>query len=54
VSLLAGLGRRVATLMVDGRRKAIDADVGRRVSGLYRDHAAVRRSAWMEGIRFED
>lgn len=53
-SLLAGLGRRTATIIVDGRWKAIDADVGRRVSGLFRDHAAVRRSAWMDGIRFED
>jgi cytosine/adenosine deaminase-related metal-dependent hydrolase len=52
-ALLADLGRRAVALTLAGRPKALDAEIGRRASGLWRAHAAVRRAEWMSDVHFD-
>lgn len=49
-ALLPALGVRAAPLLVEGRPKAIDAALGRRLAALLRSHPAVRRTAWARDL----
>jgi cytosine/adenosine deaminase-related metal-dependent hydrolase len=52
-ALIEGLGRRPVSVAVAGRPKALDGEIGRRASSLWRAHPAVRRAGWMADLHFD-
>jgi cytosine/adenosine deaminase-related metal-dependent hydrolase len=51
--LMGEVVARSRTLTVDGRTRRLAEGLGRRAAALQRDHPALGRVGWLEGVRFE-